>query len=37
VRGDDRVGRPVLVVHDGLHERVGHADEWLAFWKKTLP
>ena len=23
---DDRVGRPVLVVDDGLHELVGHAD-----------
>ena len=37
VRRDDRVGRPVLVVDDGVHELVRHADEWLAFWKKTLP
>ena len=26
VRGDDRVGRPLPVVDDGLHERIGHAD-----------
>ena len=26
VRGDDGVGRPLAVVDDGLHERVGHAD-----------
>ena len=26
VRGDDRVGRPVAVLDDGLHELVGHAD-----------
>ena len=26
VRRDDRVGLPVPVVDDGLHERIGHAD-----------